>query len=212
MFSCPQYWASVVAPAALVQAPPFLNAASLEGPRDFAATGTTSQSKLLRRAMTQLRKLDFQSDTVQTLTSLWYILSANVAESECIHARKWIAATVADRTSSMPEVSDSHGPATYRPGHQRIREPRVRVWQVLHDESCSGGDRPNVQRQVGRKSVAYVPEVICKPNKLTFWIRDAQADEALEAARKLSYGPARTEAILSKPGFLPVSNDRPPYR
>jgi hypothetical protein len=21
-----------------------------------------------------------------------------------------------------------------------IREPRVRVWQVLHDESCSGGD------------------------------------------------------------------------
>jgi hypothetical protein len=32
---------------------------------------------------------------------------------------------------------------------------------------------------------------------------DAQADEALEAARKLPYGPARTEAILSKPGFLP---------
>jgi hypothetical protein len=28
---------------------PFLNAASLEGPREFAATGTTSQSKLLRR-------------------------------------------------------------------------------------------------------------------------------------------------------------------
>src|SRR6267378_4427241 len=82
-----------------------------------------------------------ESDTVQTPISLLiYMFIADVADSECFHARKCIAATVADRTSSMPEVPESHGPATYRPRHQRIREPRVRVWQVLHDESCSGGD------------------------------------------------------------------------
>src|SRR5258706_2597714 len=91
-------------------------------------------------AITQLRKSEFQSDTVQTPTSLLIYFRYRLAESECIHARKWIAATVADRTSSVPEVSESHGPATHRPRHQRIREPRVRVWQVLHDESCSGGD------------------------------------------------------------------------
>jgi hypothetical protein len=67
-------------------------------------------------------------------------LGTGVANAECIHAPKRIAAAVANRTSFLPDVSAAHGSATYRPRHQRIREPCVRVWQVLHDENCSCGD------------------------------------------------------------------------
>ena len=75
---------------------------------------------------------------------------------ESVHARKWITSTVADRTSSLPDVSGMYGFAACRPRHERIREPRLRVRQVLHDESRSCGDWSNEisQRQVDRKSVA----------------------------------------------------------
>jgi hypothetical protein len=81
---------------------------------------------------------------------------AGIAHWESVHARKWITSTVADRTSSLPDVSGMHGFAACRPWHERIREPRIRVRQVLHDESRSCGDWSNEisQRQVSRKSVA----------------------------------------------------------
>src|SRR6478736_3253778 len=84
------------------------------------------------------------SGPVQTATSsfeyIYYMLAMDVADSECIHAPKCITATVADRTSSVPEVPGTHGPATNRARYQRVREPFVRVWQVLHGESRSGCD------------------------------------------------------------------------
>src|SRR5438132_2395624 len=76
---------------------------------------------------------------------------AGIAHWESVHARKWITSTVADRTSSLPDVSGMHGFAACRPRHERIREPRLRVRQVLHDESRSCGDWSNEisQRQGG---------------------------------------------------------------
>jgi hypothetical protein len=67
---------------------------------------------------------------------------------------------------------------------------------VLHDEDCSCGDWPDEisQHQVGRKSVAHVSEVM-KAEQTNVSDLDAQADEALEAARKLPHGPARFEAM-----------------
>jgi hypothetical protein len=55
-----------------------------------------------------------------------------------------------------------HGFAACRPRHERIREPRLRVRQVLHDESRSCGDWSNEisQRQVGRKSVAQPKRIL----------------------------------------------------
>src|SRR3977135_1662302 len=81
---------------------------------------------------------------------------AGIAHWETVHARKWITSTVAEGTSSLPDVSGMYGFAACRPRHERIREPRLRVRQVLHDESRSCGDWSNEisQRQVGRKSVA----------------------------------------------------------
>jgi hypothetical protein len=81
---------------------------------------------------------------------------AGIDHWEIVHARKWIASTIADGTSSLPDVSGMHGFAACRTRRERIREPRLRVRQVLHDESRSCGDWSNEisQRQVGRKSVA----------------------------------------------------------
>jgi hypothetical protein len=65
---------------------------------------------------TQSQKLE--SGVVQTATSfdyIYYMLTLDVDDSECIHAPKCIAATIADRTSSVPEVPGTHGAATNRP-------------------------------------------------------------------------------------------------
>jgi hypothetical protein len=75
---------------------PFLNAASLHGPREFAVTWTTRQSKLLRRhnAIAEIGvPVGYRTDagTVYDLH-----LDTGVAHAECIHARKRIAAAVAD--------------------------------------------------------------------------------------------------------------------
>jgi len=117
----------------------------------------------LRSSNVLCPELDLLSDTVQTPTSfLIYFqrgdssLGGRDSSWESVHAGKWIASTVADRTSSLPNVSGMHVFAACRPRHERIREPRLRVRQVLHDESRSCGDWSNEisQRQVGRKSVA----------------------------------------------------------
>ena len=93
----------------------------------------------------------------------WCIFNAGIAHWEAgiphwesVHARKWITSAVADRTSSLPDVSRMHGFAACRPRHERIREPRLRVRQVLRDESRFCGDWSNEisQRKIGRKSVA----------------------------------------------------------
>jgi hypothetical protein len=56
---------------------PFLNAASLHGPREFAATGPQA-NRNCSVAITQLQKLEFQSDTVQTpapfMTYIWTLV------------------------------------------------------------------------------------------------------------------------------------------
>jgi hypothetical protein len=102
---------------------------------------------------------NWSSGLVQTATSsfdyIYYMLTMDVVDSECIHAPKCVAATVADRTSSVPNVSETHGFATYRPRLERLREPRVRVWQVLSRRRLTG---LNLRAPSGPKAVDRVAE------------------------------------------------------
>src|SRR5258708_24111219 len=118
-----------------ISAPPSASKAPCDHPLHLSRSGYVDR----KPSQMERNRRNWSSGLVQTATSsfdyIYCMLTMDVADSECIHAPKCIAATVADRTSSVPEVPGTHGAATNRPRYQRVREPRVRVWQVLHDES-----------------------------------------------------------------------------
>ncbi len=87
-------------------------------------------------------------------------------------------------------MSGPHGISARRSRRQGIRKPRLRVWPLLHDENCI--------RQL-RRAAFNCSKMDAQPTEGAAMSErrelDAKACDALEAARLLPHGDARTKAM-----------------